>query len=135
MRRVERHQGCKSVTPLGNGIQCLGVGSLIGIVHVQLRTNGAGIGERQADLETEPRSCLIERNDLQGVVFFGGDGASAVLLCRFLLIRTGTGPVVSRRGVVVRGLTFDAVGGQLWQPQAEDTPPVSRKGTPYISIP
>jgi hypothetical protein len=39
----------------------------------------------------------------------------------------------SRRGVAA--LTFDTIDGQARQPQAEDTPPVSRKGTHHISIP
>jgi len=39
------------------------------------------------------------------------------------------------RGAVAAKLALDAVDGQARQPQAEDTPPVFRKGTHHISIP
>jgi hypothetical protein len=85
-----------------------------------MRADGAGIGERQADLKTEMGRGIIERGNLQRVVLFGNDDA---------------GRTLSRRGAVACELAFDAVGGQARQPQAEDTPPVSRKGTHHISIP
>jgi len=61
VRRIERHQRREAVAPVGDVIQRVGVGSLVGIEHPQLRTDGAGIGERQADIETEPGGRIVER--------------------------------------------------------------------------
>src|SRR5205814_10065062 len=114
----------------------------------QLRTDRAGIGERQTNLKAEPGRRVVERKNLQCIVFFGDDNARQVLarqdlarevlLCRTFFTRTGTDFArkgSSRRGVVPRELTFDTVDGQAWQPQAEDTPSVFRRGTHHISIP
>ena len=98
----------------------MSVGGFVGIVHPKLRTDGAGIGERQADIEAEPRGRIVERKNLQRVVLLGDDDA---------------GIVVIQRGAVLPKLALDAVDGQAWQPQAENPPPVSRKGTHHISIP
>jgi len=89
-----------------------------------LRADGAGVGERQADLKPEMGRGIIERGNLQRVVLFGDDDAGII-----------AGLWLSRRGAAVRELALDAVGGQARQPQAENTPPVSRKGTHHISIP
>ena len=102
----------------------LSVGGFIGIEHPQLRTDGAGIGKRQADLKTEARGRVVERKNLQRVVLLGDDDAWARRLA-------GTRAVAHK-------LALDAVDGQARQPQAEDTPPVGcglRKGTHHISIP
>src|SRR3979411_2334246 len=118
MPGIERHQRRKAVAPLGNGIQCLGIRGFIGIEYLQLRTDGAGIGEWQAWLKAEPRGGIIQRGNQQRIVLFGDDDAW-----------------VSRRGVAAPKLAFDTVDGQARQPQAEDTPPVCWKGTHKISIP
>ncbi len=118
MRGVQRHQRGEAVAPEGDIAQRPGVGGCIGIEHPQLRTDGAGIGERQADRKTQMRGGVIECENLQRVVLLRDDDA---------------GLVITRRGAAVRAL--DAVDGQARQPQAEDTPPVSRKGTHHISIP
>ena len=73
MRGIERHQRREAIAPVGDIAKRLGVGDRIGIEHRQFRTDGAGIGERQADLEAETRRGIIERIDLQRVVLFGDD--------------------------------------------------------------
>jgi hypothetical protein len=83
-----------------------------------LRADGAGIGERLADLKAETRGRIIEGKNLQRVVLLGDDDAGFFT-----------------RTVVAAKPTIDPVDGQARQPQAEDTPPVSRKGTHHISIP
>jgi len=85
-----------------------------------MRTDGAGIGERQAYFKAERRGRVVQGKNLQRIVVLGDDNA---------------GILISRRGVAGRELAFDTVDGQARQPQAEDTPPVSRKGTHHISIP
>jgi len=64
MRGIERHQRRETVAPTGDGIQRVSVGGLVGIEHPELRTDGAGIGERQADIEAEPRGRIVERKNL-----------------------------------------------------------------------
>ncbi len=120
MRGIQRHQRGKTVAPGGDVAQRTGVGRLVGIEHFELRTDGAGVGERQAD--DKPQTCggIIERENLQRIVQLGDDDAGLVI----------TPPVVA-----LRKLALDAVDGQARQPQAEDAPTVSRKGTHHISIP
>ena len=48
MRRIDRHQRREAVAPRGDGIQRVRIGGFIGIEDLQLRTDGAGIGERHA---------------------------------------------------------------------------------------
>jgi len=79
MRQVKRHQRREAVAPIGDGIQCLSVGGLIGIEHQQMRTDGAGIGERQADLQTEIGCGIIQRGNLQRVVLLGDDDAGMII--------------------------------------------------------
>ena len=141
MRGIERHQRGEAVAPLGNRSQRLGVGGFIGIEYLQLRTDGAGVGKRQARLKAETGGRVIKSKNLQRVVLFGNDDAgmiASVLPGRAFLARTGTRFArkrFSRCGVAAAKLAFDTVDGQARQPQAEDTPPVSRKGTHHISIP
>ncbi len=118
VRGIERHQRGEAVAPTGNGVQRVSIGGFIGIVHLHLGADGAGIGERQPDIETETRGRVVERKNLQRVVLPGDDDTGLII----------------QRGVV-RELALDAVDGQARQPQAEDTPPVLRKGTHHISIP
>ena len=77
-----------------------------------MRTDGAGIGERQADVKPKTRGGIIQRGNLQRIVLLGDDDTGIVV------------GIFSRRGAVARELAFDAVDGQARQPQAEDTPPV-----------
>jgi hypothetical protein len=83
-----------------------------------MRTDGAGIGQGQADLKAETGGGIIQRNNLQRVVLLGDDDA---------------GIIINRRAA--RALAFDTVDGQARQPQAEESPPVLRTGTHHISIP
>ncbi len=78
VRGIQRHQRRETVAPTGNGVQRLGIGGLIGIEHLQVRTDGAGIGERQADLEAEGCGRVVEGGNLQGVVLFGDDDAGNI---------------------------------------------------------
>ena len=75
MRGIQRHQRREAVAPVGDGIQRVRVGGFIGIEHLQLRTDGAGVGERQADLKAEARGRVVERKNLQRVVLLGDDDA------------------------------------------------------------
>ena len=119
MRRIECYQRRETVAPVGDIVEDFGIRDLIGIEHRQFRTDGAGIGERQPGLKTVSRGFVVEGINLQRVVFFGDDNAGSI----------------TRRGVLERGMSLDAVDGQVRQPQAEDTPPVLRKSTHHISIP
>jgi hypothetical protein len=77
-----------------------------------VRTDGAGIGERQADVKPKTRGGIIQRGNLQRIVLPGDNDTWIVV------------GIFSRRGVAARELAFDVVDGQAWQPQAEDTPSV-----------
>ena len=79
VRGIERHQRGEAVAPFGNGVQRVGVGGFIGIVHPHLRADGAGIGERQADIEAETRGRVVERKNLQRVVLLGDDDAGFII--------------------------------------------------------
>ena len=78
MRRIERHQRREAIAPVGDIAKRLGVGDRIGIEHRQFGADGAGIGERQADLEAGPRREIVERIDLQRVVLLGDDDGGGV---------------------------------------------------------
>ena len=116
MRGIERHQRREAVAPVGDVVQQVGVGGFIGIEYPYLRTDRAGIGERQADFEAKTRGGVIQRRNLQRVVLPGDDNAGRID------IRVGC--VFNRRGVPAGELALDAVDGQARQPQAEDTPSV-----------
>jgi hypothetical protein len=75
MGRIERHQRRETVAPVGNVIQSLGIGGRIGVEHLDIRTDGAGIGQWQADVEAETGGRIIERGNLQRVVLLGNDDA------------------------------------------------------------
>ena len=83
-----------------------------------MRTDGAGIGQGQADLKAEIGGGIIQRKNLQRVVLPGDDDAGIIINWR-----------------AARELAFDTVDRQARQPQAEESPPVLRKGTHHISIP
>ena len=78
VRRIERHQRSETVTPLGDGVQRIRVRSLIGIIDLHVRADGAGIGERQVDREAKMRGRIIERGNPQHVVLPGNDNAGLV---------------------------------------------------------
>ena len=79
MRRIERDQGRKAVAPIGKCIQSAGVGGFIRIVHLQLRTDGAGVSERQADVKAMLCGGLVQRRNLQCIVLFGDDNIRMIL--------------------------------------------------------
>jgi len=108
MRRIERHQRREAVAPVGDIVQRLAVGGLVGVEHRQLGADRAGIGERQADREAGTHGQIVEGVNQQRVVLLGDDDAGGI----------------TQRDAVLRKLALDAVDGQAWQPQAEDTPPV-----------
>ena len=109
MRRIERHQRREAVAPVGDVFERLAVGDFIGVEHRQFGADRAGIGERQADREAGVYGQLIKRINQNGVVLLGDDDAGGFIIQLF---------------VVVPHLALDAVDGQAWQPQAEDTPTV-----------
>ena len=73
MRRIERHQRREAVAPIGDIVQCLAIGGLVGVEHRQFGADRAGIGERQADRKAGPRGQIVERVDRQRVVLLGDD--------------------------------------------------------------
>jgi hypothetical protein len=75
MRGIQRHQRGEAVAPVGDGAQRLRVGGLVGIEHLYIRTDRAGIGQRQAGLKAEMGRGIIQRGNLQRVVLFGDDNA------------------------------------------------------------
>ena len=85
MRGIERHQRRKAIAPFSNGIQRFGVGSFIGIEYLQLRADGAGIGERQADIKAKTRGRVVECKNLQRVVLLGDDNAG--MIARVLVVK------------------------------------------------
>src|SRR6266851_4818190 len=44
-----------------------------------IRTDGAGIGQGQADLKAEMGGCIIQRKNLQRVVLLGDDDAGIIV--------------------------------------------------------
>ena len=73
-------------------------------------TNGAGLGERQADGQANSRRSLVERMDFQRSVLLDDDDAGRVVLRRIY--------------AVARLRALEAVDGQAWQPEAENPSPV-----------
>jgi len=108
VRRVERDQRREAIAPVGDIAERLGVRRLIGVKDFQMRTDGAGIGERKSDVQTKVRGSIVQRIDLQRVVLFGDDDAWRVI----------------QRGGADYELALDAVDGQARQPQAENSSPV-----------
>jgi hypothetical protein len=80
MREIERHQRREAIAPVGDDIQRPGVSHFIGVEDLQVRTDGAGIGERQADLKAEMGCGIIQRGNLQRVILFGNDDARKIFL-------------------------------------------------------
>ncbi len=115
MRRIERHQRREAVAPVGDVVERLAVGDFVGVEHRQLGADGAGIGQRQADREAGTHGQIVEGVDQQRVVLLGDDDAGRKGNRRLRFIQ---------RVAAARKLALDAVDGQAWQPQAEDTPPV-----------
>ncbi len=108
MRQIERHQRSEAVAPVGDVFERLAIGDLVGVEHRQFRADRAGIGERQADREAGVYGQLIKRINQNGVMLLGNDDAGGFI----------------QRVAAARKLALDAVDGQAWQPQAEDTSPV-----------
>ena len=77
VRRIERHQRREAVAPVGDIVERLSVGDLIGVEHRQFGADGAGIGERQADREAGAHGQIVEGIDQQRVVLLGDDDAGA----------------------------------------------------------
>ena len=75
MRGIQRHQRREAVAPVGDGVQRLRIGGFIGVEYLYVRTDRAGIGQRQADLKAETGRGIIQRVNLQRVVLFRDDDA------------------------------------------------------------
>lgn len=109
VRRIERHQRRETIAPFGDIAQHPGIGRFIRVEHLQMRTDGARIGKRQADIQAKARRRIVERDNLQRVVLFGDNDAG----------------LVARRGACVirtRDVALDTIDGQARQPQAENPP-------------
>ncbi len=81
MRQVERDQRREAVAPVGDIFERLAVGGFVRVVHRELGTDGAGIGERQADGETGADGRLVDGVEQNGVVVFRDDDAREVIDC------------------------------------------------------
>ena len=76
MRQIQRHQRRETVAPVGDVVdQHLRIRGRIGVEHLDVRTDRAGIGERQADFEAEFGGGIVQRGNLQRVVLLGDDDA------------------------------------------------------------
>jgi len=75
MRRIERDQRRETVAPVGDGVQRLRIRGLVGVEHLYVRADRAGIGQRQADFKAETRCGVIQRINLQRVVLLCDDDA------------------------------------------------------------
>src|SRR5579859_6728711 len=106
MRRIECDQRREAVAPVGDVMKRFRIRRLIGVVHLQMRTDGAGIGERQPDREAVTRRRVIQRIDYKRIVLLDDNDA------RYF----------SLRAVARLKRALDAVDGQAWQPQAENPP-------------
>ena len=73
--RIERHQRREPVAPVGDIFQRLAIGGLVGIEHRQFRTHRAGIGQRQADVEVEPRRRIVDGINHERIVLLGDNDA------------------------------------------------------------
>ena len=98
VRGIERHQRREAIAPTGDGVQRADIGGFVGVEHFQLRTDGAGIGERQAYIKTEPRGRVVERKNLQCVVLLGDDDAGISVSRRDAVARWRLMRSMGRRG-------------------------------------
>ena len=80
MRRIECDQRRKTVAPVGDVFQRLAVGGFVGVIHREFGTDGAGIGERQADREPGADGRFVDGIEQQRIVFLGDDDAGNVSL-------------------------------------------------------
>ena len=80
---IERDQWREAVAPIGDVVERLGVRRRIGVEHLQMRTDGTGIGERQTDCQAVTNGRLIQRIDFQRVVVLGNNDAG----CDVCIIR------------------------------------------------
>jgi hypothetical protein len=58
----------------------MSVGGFIGIIYLHVRADGAGIGERQTDIEAETRGRVVKRKYLQRIVLLGDDNAGFAVI-------------------------------------------------------
>ncbi len=119
MRQIQRHQWREAVAPIGDVGQYLRIGDRISIEHLNVRTDRTGIGERQTWFKAELRRGIVQRGNLQRIALLGDDNTCLQISWR----------------AVARELTFDAIGWQARQPQAEDAPMCHGKRTHHTSIP
>jgi hypothetical protein len=51
---------------------------LIGIIHLHVGTDGAGVRKRQPDCKSSARRRIVERKNLERVVFLDNDDAGVI---------------------------------------------------------
>ena len=78
VRGIQRHQRREAVAPVGDGVQRLRIRGLVGIEHLYVRADRAGIGQRQADLKSETGRGIVQRGNLQRVVLLCDDDTGLV---------------------------------------------------------
>ena len=78
MRRIERHQRRETIAPVGDIIQHPGIRRFVSVEHLDVRTDGPGVGERYADIEADARGSVIQCGNLQRVVLLRHDDAGAL---------------------------------------------------------
>ena len=98
MRRIERHQRREAVAPVGDVVERLAVGGLVGVVHREFRAHRPRVGERQPDVEPGADGDVVDGVKQDRIVLFGDDDARDFI----------------RRGAVDGKLPLDAVDGQAW---------------------
>ena len=79
---IETDQRCIAVAPVGDAFEQPAVGLEIGFDHRQLRIHGAGVGQAQADLQSEPRGLVGQRGDALRALDRGDDDEAVTLLRR-----------------------------------------------------
>ncbi len=80
MRRIARHQRREAVAPVGDVIECPGVRCLVGVINLQVRADGAGVRKRHTDRKILARRGIVERVELQRVVFLDDDHAGILAI-------------------------------------------------------
>src|SRR5437868_620895 len=80
VRQVERHQRREAIAPVGDVLQRLAVGGLVRIIDSEFGTDGARIGERQADGETCANGVLVDGVEKNSVVVLCNNDLREVFL-------------------------------------------------------
>ncbi len=106
--RIDRHQRCEAVAPIGDALQKREVGFLVGRHDRQILDHGAGIGQRLAAMKAQPLRVFVQRIDIERVVGAARDDQGCIFGCCF------------RRAAAEAP---QPVGRQARKPQGQNAPP------------